>query len=173
LTDTELGRFTAAELHIGSLANTGGISIVSAITRHAGYDTLYLASDGPITQTAPLSVAKLAVQSVSADVVLTNASNDVDFLAGTADVNFSYTDATGFVISGVGPRAGIFLGGGADTIVLTAGGAVTQDPNEIIHAGRLLFHGLGSFNLNDPGNDVGTLASGAAGCHHRISTPAD
>ncbi|HXJ71940.1 MAG TPA: hypothetical protein VNM37_03765, partial [Candidatus Dormibacteraeota bacterium] len=78
LTDTELGRVTAGVLHIGSLSIIGGITISNAITRHAGYNTLTLQTDGSIGQTAPLSVANLAVQSSGADVVLTNALNNAD-----------------------------------------------------------------------------------------------
>ena len=159
--DTELGLITAKVVRIGSLAHTAGITISAPITRHAGYDTMTLIDDGPIGQTAPLSVAKLALQSSSGDVILTNANNDVDFIAGTAANLFSFTDVDGFKISAVDVRSGIFLGG-ADTIVLNAGGTVTQDAGRVVNAGELLLLGLGQFFVTDTGNDVSTLAANVA-----------
>ncbi|MFL5331063.1 MAG: hypothetical protein ACJ8C4_19405 [Gemmataceae bacterium] len=165
VTDAELGLITSGVVHIGGLVNTAGIVIDGAITRHAGFDTLTLQTDGGISQTAPLSVAKLAAQASSADLFLTNAGNDVDFLAGTANNIFDYVDANGFEVSGVDIRAGIFLGGAGtgDVVILQAGGWVTQTANEIIHTDNLLFLGAGSFAVNDPGNDAATFAASVTG----------
>src|SRR4029450_12678670 len=70
-----------------------------------------------------------------------------------------------FVVTAVDVRAGIFLGGSGtgDTIILTAGGAVTQDANEIVHSDKLLLLGSGSFAVTDDGNDVVTLAANTTG----------
>ena len=116
--------------------------ISSAITRHAGFDTLSLITGAGVTQTAPLSVANLAVRAGSqtpANIVLTDAGNDVDKLAASnsgsgANNDISYTDTNGFTVSTVDGVAGIStpsqLG---DTPTLTAGGAVTQDSGASIH----------------------------------------
>src|SRR4029450_5331884 len=70
-----------------------------------------------------------------------------------------------FVVTAVDVRAGIFLGGSGtgDTIILTAGGAVTQDANEVVHSDKLLLLGSGSFAVTDDGNDVVTLAANTTG----------
>ena len=158
--DTELGFVNAPVAHIGTLVNTGGIEITAPITRHAGFDTIFLIDNGPISQTAPISVAKLAVQASTGDAILTDASNDVDFIAGSADDDFLFTDVDDFVITAVDARISISAGL-TNKIVLNAGGAVTQTGGAIVRSGDLLLTGFGSFVLNDPDNEADTLASNA------------
>ncbi|MBI1918387.1 MAG: hypothetical protein HYS12_27160, partial [Planctomycetes bacterium] len=182
LTDTELGRVSAGSLRIGETFNTGGLTVSSAITRHAGYDTLALVNSGPITQSAPLSVANLDVLS-NDTVTLSDAGNDVDTLAGFAggSHNFSYSDANALTIGSVVFDVGVNVGndvalttGGALTInqqivsvttsvTLTAGGAVTEGANGQIVSPNLLLLGTGPYTLTNPGNDVNTLAANVTG----------
>src|SRR5207302_787510 len=95
ISDVELSRIVASVVRIGiSPGNTGTITVDGAVTRHPGYNTLSLMTGntatnpfvasptGAITQTATLSVANLAVQTVGG-VQLTNAGNNVDAIAGS------------------------------------------------------------------------------------------
>jgi hypothetical protein len=162
LTDAELDHVTAGVLQIGNSSNIGGIFINSAITRHAGYNTLSLITGAGVTQSAALSVANLAVQAGGISV-LTNAGNDVDKLAGqvsSAGQKFSYTDTNGFTVSTVDGVAGISTPtGGGEIVTLTAGGSVTQDTGASIISDNLLLLGTGGYSLDNSGNDVTTLAA--------------
>jgi hypothetical protein len=100
LSDAELGRVTAGVLRVGNSANTGGITVSAAITRHTGYTTLSLITGGTVTQTASLAVANLDVQATG-NVTLTNAGNDADFLTAIEGTgSFSYTDANALTVGG-------------------------------------------------------------------------
>jgi autotransporter-associated beta strand protein len=121
LSDAELGRVTAASLFIYG----DSVAIAGPVTRHTGFNTLVLdALVGGISQTAPLSVAKLAVQS-EGDFSLNNVSNDVDTLAGTTlfgvQNQFEFRDANALAIGTVDGFDGIH----AKFVLLTAGGPIT------------------------------------------------
>jgi Domain of unknown function (DUF4214) len=177
LTDVELGRVTAGVLRIGAFIGSGGISISSAITRHAGYNALSLSNSGPgtITQTAAVSVANLSVAATT--VTLTNAGNDVDTLAA-ATANCSYTDANDLTIDTVDGQPEshanndmVIVTGGTLTInqpltslntriTLNAGGLVTEGIGGRIVAPNLQLLGTGQYNLGgSPTNDVTTIAA--------------
>src|SRR5439155_2968082 len=84
---------------------------------------------GPITQTAVLSVAGLALNPVAsaANVTLTNAGNDVDTLAAfVANVSpaIAYTDANSLAIGTVAGISGVSNSRGP--VTLAAGGAITD-----------------------------------------------
>lgn len=125
LTDNELGQITGKVLRVGTSANTGGITISSAITRHAGFNTLDLISVGAWSQSAPLSVANLVLQT-NVGVSLTNAGNDVDTLAASL-YSLTYTDANSFSIGVVDNVTGISAFGLNALVSLTAAnGAITN-----------------------------------------------
>jgi hypothetical protein len=170
-------------LRIGNTNNFGGITISSAITRHAGYSVLSLRQQGSVNQTAALSVANLAVYLTTGVVTLTNAGNDVDMLAGLVGGggSFYYTDSNDLTVDTVDFLTGIesnndlaLTTGGAlalnqvlhtpnTFIQLNAGGAVTEGANGQTLAPRLQLLGGGSFTLNSPANDVGLIAANVAG----------
>lgn len=179
LTDTELGQVTGSILRIGNTNNFGGITISSAITRHAGFTVLALRHGFSISQAAPLSVANLEAFTTTGDVTLTNAGNDVDTLAGGAQGggNFHYTDTNGLIIGAVDLETGInanndltITTGGTlaineqlqtpnTFIQLNAGGAVTESASGQLVAPNLQLLGAGPYFLNNPANDVGTVAA--------------
>ena len=179
LTDVELGQVTAGVLQVGDTNVTGGAIISSAITRHTGFTTLSLREGGPISQTAPLSVANLDVFTTTGDVTLTNAGNDVDTLAGGAfgGANFHYVDSNALIVGNVDQDSGIesnndltITTGGTLTInsllksdntqiILTAGDTATEGASGQILAPNLELLGTGPYTLNSPSNDVTTLAA--------------
>ena len=67
LSDAELGDISAGTLQIGSTADTGGITVDSAITAPAGWSTLDLENGGEISgqrhRREQLTVGSLAVRS--------------------------------------------------------------------------------------------------------------
>ena len=159
LTDADLSEITAGSLQIGSTAETGGISVVGAISRH-GFATLDLttgnATANAVTQTASLAVSHLDVQAAGA-VTLTNGANFVDSIAGsTVAGDFDFLDnASVFVgrITPSDPTFGINAAGNVivtttagnstpgnitlpwtvegDTVTLTAAGAILADDSNV------------------------------------------
>ncbi len=73
LLNSELAQVTASVLRVGS-ATTGNVTIDSAITAPAGWNSLTLNSGAAISQSATLTVASLCVQSSGTAVVLTGAN---------------------------------------------------------------------------------------------------
>lgn len=186
VTDSELGQVTAGILRIGQTAHFGGISITSAITRRAGFDTLSLITDAGISQTAPVSVANLAVQ-YAGDVVLTNSGNDADTFAADAISfaagNLSYTDVNDLTIgsidgvNGAGTAVGdvnlvtggaltinqLLGAGGGGTLTIDAGGSVTEGVNGEARGSQMLLLGAGPYVLDNPGNLTSNLAALVSG----------
>ena len=159
VSDAELNRITGGTLRIGSSANTGGITISSTVTTHAGYSTLSLITGGPISQSAPIAVTKLAVQA-GGPVSLTNSANDVATLAAqaTAGGSLAYTDANAVSIGTVDGVTGLSAPG--STVTLTAG-ATTQAAGAAVTADTLALLGTGPFTLTDPGNTVNNFSAAA------------
>ncbi|MBI4970897.1 MAG: DUF2341 domain-containing protein [Candidatus Omnitrophica bacterium] len=177
LTDTELDQITAGTLRIGSTANSGSITISSAITAPATYSTLSLRTGGTVTQSASLAVSSLDVQSVGA-VTLTDAGNNVATFAANvtgAGNAISYTDANAVAIGTVDGVVGITTNGGDVTVVsgttitvndvinsspgsggtLTIGSGVTINAALTVGAGNIVLNGgMGSVVIN------GTITSG-------------
>ncbi len=119
LTDSELGRITAPLLRIGS-ANAGNIELNAALTPGNGISKLSLISGGSITDTATGSIdgnIELRVNAVSG-VVLDNAANDVDLLAGTVTGagDFTFLDTSFLRIGTVDGATGITVSNGNVTI---------------------------------------------------------
>jgi hypothetical protein len=167
-----LGWITSGVTQVGVGADTGTITITNTINRTptstapSRSQTLDLVTGnttaGAVTQTATLSVANLAVQSAGT-ATLTNAGNAVDKLAAAvtgAGNNFEFTDSTGFAVSTAAGVVGISTATGAgETVVLNAGGSVTQSGGANITSTNLLLLGTGGYTLGNSGNDVTTLAA--------------
>jgi hypothetical protein len=172
ITNGGLGWITSGVTQVGVSADTGTIAITGAINRTptstapSRSQTLDLVTGNTlpdaVTQSASLSVANLAVQSVG-NVSLTNTGNAVDKLAGavTGTGNpFIFTDSTGFDIGTVAGVTGITTHtGGGEGVTLSAGGSVTQDAGANIVSDNLLLLGTGGYTLTNSGNDVDTLAA--------------
>jgi autotransporter-associated beta strand protein len=161
LTDIELGRITAGILDL--IAGPGGVTISSAITRHPGYSSMEISSTGVVTQTAPVSVAALALFT-SGNVTLTNPGNDVDTLAAHGDdtgINFSYRDANGF---GVADEPLFQFQGISNwsSVTLTSGGAVTDANGSAINisAANLTITAISGIDLDI---NVATLSASLSG----------
>ncbi|MCU1448756.1 MAG: hypothetical protein JWP02_926, partial [Acidimicrobiales bacterium] len=126
-TDSALGQLTARVLRVGDEnTDTGGLVIAGTVTRHAGWSTLDLRQNSPISQTASLSVANLVARTNGSNAMtLTNAGNDVDVIAGfTIAGNFTYADSNALTIGTVVDRTSITTSTG--TITVTAAGALTS-----------------------------------------------
>jgi hypothetical protein len=172
ITNGGLGWITSGITQVGVAADTGTITITNTINRTptstapSRSQTLDLVTGNTtasaVTQTASLSVANLAVQSVGT-VTLTNTSNAVNKLAAAvtgAGSDFTFTDSTGFDVGAVAGVVGITTHtGGGEIVTLTAGGSVTQDAGANITSDNLLLLGTGGYTLNNSGNDVDTLAA--------------
>lgn len=159
LPDSALGQVTAGVLRIGSTSG-GSISVQGSVTRHAGYSTMTLLSASDCIQSAPLSVAKLALHVDG--VLLSNTANDVDVIAGSVNGNFGYADTNGLTVGTVDGIAGITTSGVGAVVTLQAS-TVIQSTGSSVKAvsGGLQLIGF-SFTLGDSGNNVATL-SGSAG----------
>jgi autotransporter-associated beta strand protein len=164
LTDAELGRITAGILVLSGV----GATISSPISRHPGYTSLSIFFDqggdgATITQTAPLSVANLAVTG-GGPVTLTNPGNDVDTLAGRLVVlsgnPFSFRDSNALTIGNVSGTNGISTVGGP--VTLTAGGAITDGNGSSVNVSgsQLTITAGGGVDLD---LDVTTIQNVAAG----------
>ncbi|MDP2402043.1 MAG: hypothetical protein Q8M66_08695, partial [Actinomycetota bacterium] len=171
------GATATGDILLRSLAGTGislESGIVGAVVQTAGQVTLNAVGGGAITQAAGtggrIQAANLLVLGdTSATASLASATNDVAILAGNltgATATLSYTDVSGFGIGsvtsdhtgdGVAEAAvnGLTVGSSAvpaNTITLTAGGAVTQ--TQAVTTGGLQLLGAGSFNLSGLTNNV-------------------
>jgi hypothetical protein len=202
LTDAELGWITSGITEIGSNSDTGTIAINQAVTRtptstaptrsqalflvtnNAAINPNVSSTTGAITQTAALSVANLATQTVGG-VQLTNGGNDVDTVAGAVtgsaafDDNYRLNDSptvagttlTVGVVAGISgittpfndfleltTTAALTLTDGLATggTGLDAGGAVTQGSGAAaaISTQALELLGTGPYTLTNPNNSA-------------------
>jgi hypothetical protein len=179
ISNAELGFITAGEVTIGE-SNAGNpvlgtITVDGAITRHAGFNTLSLetasSAANAIIQVAPISVARLNVETGGGNVTL-SVANDVDALSANvtnvgapATEVFTFANNKGLVLDQVdGGFGGIQTDTGIGSrVTLTAGGAVTQNAGVDIRTDNLQLLGAGPYTLTDPGNDVSTLAADVTG----------
>lgn len=162
LTATELGRFSApAKLSIGR-SDAGAITI-SAALNITNTDVLALRSNEGITDTG---AGAIAVDSLAIDVdtaVVLDGAHDVNVLAvnvADAGAGFRFTDADGYQIGTVDGITGITTNTAAGGNVVLEGPSISQAAGARIVANGLAFIGTGgSIFLNDPANDVTTLAA--------------
>jgi hypothetical protein len=141
------------------LDNTGfSIGAVHTAGLTTSGDTTFL-SDAAVTQSQPVSAAGLRL-SGAGTYTLQNGGNSVATLAANpSGGDLRYTDAGAFEIGTVDGISGVAIG--ADTLTLTAGGAVTQAA--AITAGGLSLLGAGSYALTQAGNDINTLSGSVTG----------
>jgi len=137
---------------------TNGLEIADLQTS----GTITLTSDGTVTQSATTTITTGTLTlSGSGPFTLDNSGNDVAILkTGTTNpLSISYTNtdaANGFII------AGLQTSGTSGTITLTSDGAVTQSSSTTITTETLTLSGTGPFTLDNSGNDVAILQTGAA-----------
>ncbi|AWM37642.1 beta strand repeat-containing protein [Gemmata obscuriglobus] len=170
LTDAELDTITARVLRVGSLTATGTIAVTAPITLAGGaVPTLSLRTGNntatAVTQTAPLSVTNLAVQSAGT-VVLTTPGNDVTTLAASvtgAGNAFRFTDTNALVLGTVDGVAGAATTTAPGSQVTLSAGALTQAAGANVTTSELELLGAGPVTLTNAGNNVATLAASVAG----------
>ncbi len=187
LTDAELDRVTAGVLEIDP---AGVISVSAAITLDPlKVPTLSLVNNSSIGGAGSISVQNLRITSAG-PVIL---SGDVDNLAANVSGSvsgFSFTDTddltvrtvdgvvgltqtsstSGGVTLNTGNTLTIGNGAGQDissvgrnvTLHPTVGGVIENAGSGVISSGLELL-GMGTFNLNQPDNSVGTLAANVTG----------
>ena len=140
LTNTELGEVTAAQLIIGSAANTGGIVVTADITTEAGYNTLeLLTGGGAITDpggftidpsnlalSAATGIGTSAAPMVTAvsNLVALNTTSGGIFIDNTGDLTIGFT---GEPFSGVQDT-----GAATDPITLTLNAGSTLTVGETV-----------------------------------------
>ena len=126
LTNDELNRVTASEIHIGSSA-AGPITISNAIDT-SGTNTTYLFSARTVSQTAPIAEQTLVI-SAPQGVMLTDPANEVGNLSITATGgDIAYTDSTDLVVDNASTNSGsitITSGRGGVTGNMTVNGVIT------------------------------------------------
>ncbi|MCE5263845.1 MAG: filamentous hemagglutinin N-terminal domain-containing protein [Deltaproteobacteria bacterium] len=117
--------------------------------------TLFLDSQGTVTQAAPITAGGLGLLGAGGTFILTNPGNTVQTLA--ADTGWvQYTNSTGFGIGTVGNTSGITL---TDDLAITAGGAISQTAPVVVGGAATFDAGTaGSVTLTDTGNDFASIA---------------
>ena len=164
LINTELGTITAALLKIGD-ANSGSITVSSAISAPVGWNTLSLRTGAGIvdgnTTGADLTVTNLALRAVtgigSADALDTAVSNLA--AANTTSGNVAVSNTGGLVVtsSAVDGLTGVTNSGGGSISLLAASPLTVNAP---VNAGT------GAVNLTAAGNDqlltINATVSGGA-----------
>ena len=140
-----------------ALRDDSGFALNSLLVSGA---TRLISNGGTVTQTGAIISAGLALTGVGGVFNLSNSGNKITTLAADAgDVRFA--SSSGFSLGSVTTTTdGIkTVGVKAITVGLTSNGVVTQNASGIINATALALNGAGgSFNLNESGNDVQTLA---------------
>ena len=185
VSDAELARITAGTVRLGSVIDTGAITVDGAVSRYPGFNTLDLVtgntSGAAVGQTAAVSVANLAVQASAGGVVLNNPTNNFDTVAVLGGQDVSLRDANSLAIGLVDGVPGVFGPGNVDvktgagltinqrlqaggTLGIDATGPVTQAAGAAIvqSVGGLLLLGSGPVTLTNTGNSTPTIAATVA-----------
>jgi hypothetical protein len=118
LSDAELDRITTSALQIG--VSNGGAITISAPINPANTSTLSLSTGAGVSQTAPITVANLAVRANNA-VSLGGVANDVDRLAVSTQAfaaEVSFRDIDGLTVDSVDNLNGVSAPQGS--VVITA-----------------------------------------------------
>jgi hypothetical protein len=154
LTDAELDRITAATVHIGNAANTGGIHFTGAIDAENHYATLSLETGGAITDdnfgVDPV-VTNLAMRAGTTIGIgggfgnictqVTNLAFSAGGAVGIAQINIPLTIAAvdGLTASSGGGAVSVFnAGGGSITVAtnVTSGGNLLLEADDLSSAGQ-------------------------------------
>ena len=131
-----------------------------------GILTLDSDTGGNVTQSMSIRSGGLELLGAGA-VVLQNAGNQFDTLAGDVGNDISLVNAGGFVLDAVGGANDLRSTG---NITLRAGGDVAQaGANGEVFAVGLELLGTGSFNLTESGNDIVVLAANLTGPTESLS----
>jgi hypothetical protein len=155
LTDAELGQITASVLRVDDISGIIGVS-GGAITRHAGYNTLSLATRN-IVQSAALSVANLALSS-GGGISLTKSSNSVDTLA-FSNASGTVTFTNGASALTIGAVDGIASSSNAGGTTAISTGANLTFATGLYPAGTATLTSTGGAILDgDNGADVDVTA---------------
>ncbi len=130
---------------IGVVNATHGITTNNNVTFNAG---------GTVTQSQTIIGNGIELLGTGA-YTLTNPNNDINILAGNTTNNIKFTDTNGFDIGTVNGTDGVNVG--ANNLTLKAGDTVTQ--TTAITANGLALLGSGSFDLQNTGNTITTIAA--------------
>lgn len=193
LTQTELNFLSTGPtglLRVGDALNTGGISLTANVAPGANLTSLSLKTGSGITQVAGTSLGfkNLAVESGSGAVSLVGTNTETGLLAAKTAGSFTYTygggGAADLAVDTLDGIDGVNSGGNA--IALSATGAISlnkavnsgasaplsitaagtgfsQKAGASITASGLRLTGSGTFIVNDPGNNVKTIAAAITG----------
>ncbi len=155
LLQTDLDQISAGVLRVGAPTNTGGIQVTDDIDGPPTWTSLALRNTGAVTQTlgSTLTTQNLTVLA-NGGATLDDPGNTVTFLSGSSsNTPFTFTNSTSLTVANINAGAG--------TVVLNAPGV--NQTGGVITASELLLLGIGVFNLNQAGNNVGTLAANIDG----------
>lgn len=156
-----------ADILVEQVAGINGI-----IAPTGAANTVTLRSNGAITQNQPIVAGGLNLLG-NGSATLTHAGNSVGTLAGAmggATSAIAYAQTPNFNVGTVAGTSGINVGvGGANTLALTSGGAMTQ--SSPIVAGPLSLSGAGSATFNLAGNDFSALTPSLGGSASLTSNP--
>jgi hypothetical protein len=122
----------------------GTVNATTSVTLTAG---------GDVTQSGAITTGTLTLRGATT-FTLNNTGNNITTLATavTNPTSVSYTDSNALILGSINTGA----------LTITAGGAVTQAASTAITTtGTLTLSGATTFTLNNTGNDIGTLATGA------------
>jgi filamentous hemagglutinin family protein len=140
-----------------ALRDDGGYAVGGVTVSGA---TRLISNGGTVTQTGAIVSDGLALTGSAGVFKLNDPGNKINTLAGdTGDIRF--VSSAGFALGSVTTTSDSVTTAGvaANTVGLTSNGAVTQDASGLITATGLALNGAGgTFNLNQSGNDVQTLA---------------
>ncbi|MDV7213631.1 beta strand repeat-containing protein, partial [Azotobacter beijerinckii] len=133
---------------------------VDGVSGVRGDQVLLHAGNGDLSQSAGADIVAGSLLAISSSgVLLDNPDNETGSLAGVAKQRFSYRDATGIVLGNIDDVSGVR----GDQVLLRAGnGDLSQNAGADIVAGSLLASSSSGVLLDNPGNDIGSLA-GVAG----------
>jgi CHAT domain-containing protein len=135
-------------------SNNGSINLNGAIATNGN---LTLNAANTITQTGAISAKGLELLGTGS-YILNNPANDISTLAGNTTGEVSFRDSNGFSIGSVNSTVGMTTLG---NLTLEAGGNISQ--TEKISANGLELLGSGSYTLNNPANEITTLAGNTTG----------
>jgi len=173
-------------LRIGDAGNTGGIDLAGNIASGANWNTLSLKTGGALTQSSgTLTVPNLAAYA-NGSLSLSNTSTSAGTVALRSNGSLSYSYGGGSLadlnVASIDGIVGASSLGGAialssvaalnlsqdvnaagGSISFTANGSGINQSGGALTAAGLKIAGSGAFNLNQAGNQVGTLAAAVSG----------
>jgi len=167
--------------------------VLDDVTVNGGNELILTWGAVGVTQTSPIFANSLQLKSFQGSgtgaVVLTNPSNEVNYLYGVADGDVSFTNSNNLVIGSGGPT-GLLVNGGASDIEIVTGGLLMFEANLVVGGGVLVdstngvdqvggsivaatltLLGTGAFSLPSSGNNVGVIAANVLGAMSYVGGP--